>query len=316
MAEKVAIVLDRGAAARGIDDHGVEPLALHFAHPGGDIGAGRGPGGVLVAHVLGQGAATAGAPGDHDLAAVAAQQADCGFVDPGADDLLRTAGQQRHPQAAFAGGGKALRHVVRRRPAEAHTREAHDGAQAARHQTGEGPGEFAADQGQAKEAGFGQQPFQQAAQQPVAERPDIGLLDAPPALVQKMHVIDTRGAGRGARQAGQAAVDVPHRAGAGRLAALEHFLDQVDAAARAVQFVAQGDVGRAGRGAKAAMHAFAQNIVGLDDVGVGELIRGETGLHGQSAGPSAARRPGLNSACGSSAWRRRWLSAARVAGWG
>ena len=41
---------------------------------------------------------------------------------------------------------------------------------------------------------------------------------------------------------------------------LQHVLDQVDAAARAVELVAEQHVGRAGRGAEAAMHAGAQNL--------------------------------------------------------
>ena len=46
-------------------------------------------------------------------------------------------------------------------------------------------------------------------------------------------------------------------------AALEHLLDQVDAPARAVELVAQQLVGRARRRAEAAMHARAQDRVGL-----------------------------------------------------
>jgi hypothetical protein len=45
--------------------------------------------------------------------------------------------------------------------------------------------------------------------------------------------------------------------------ALEHLLDQVDAAARAVELVAEQLVGRAGRGAEAAVHALAQDRLGL-----------------------------------------------------
>ena len=41
--------------------------------------------------------------------------------------------------------------------------------------------------------------------------------------------------------------------------AFEHLLDQIDAAARAVEFVAEQLIGRAGRGAEAAVHAFAQD---------------------------------------------------------
>jgi hypothetical protein len=46
-----------------------------------------------------------------------------------------------------------------------------------------------------------------------------------------------------------------------RPARLQHVLDQVDAAARAVQFVPQHLIGRAGRGAKPAMDAGPQDLV-------------------------------------------------------
>ena len=70
-----------------------------------------------------------------------------------------------------------------------------------------------------------------------------------------------------------------------RLAALQHVLDQVDAAARAVELVAEQDVGRAGRGAEAAMDAGAEDLLRDRDVRIGELGEGEVGLHG-------FRRPG------------------------
>ena len=64
-----------------------------------------------------------------------------------------------------------------------------------------------------------------------------------------------------------------------RLAALEHVLDEVDAAARAVELVAEQHVGRAGRVAEAAMDAGAQDAVRVREFGIGELGEGEMGLH-------------------------------------
>ena len=52
-----------------------------------------------------------------------------------------------------------------------------------------------------------------------------------------------------------------------RRLAFEHLLDQVDAAARAVELVAEQLVGRAGGGAEAAVHALAQDRLGLAAVG-------------------------------------------------
>ena len=67
--------------------------------------------------------------------------------------------------------------------------------------------------------------------------------------------------------------------GGRRAVVLEEALDLVDAAARAVEFVAEQDVGRAGRGAEAAMDAGAQDAVHRLDGRVGELGQGEIGLH-------------------------------------
>ena len=51
------------------------------------------------------------------------------------------------------------------------------------------------------------------------------------------------------------------RACVGRAAGLQQLLDQIDAAARAIALVAADDIGRAGRGAEAAMHAGAQDFL-------------------------------------------------------
>ena len=47
----------------------------------------------------------------------------------------------------------------------------------------------------------------------------------------------------------------------------EHLLDEIDATARAVEFVAQNLIRRAGCRAKTAMHAGAQNGIGLNAFG-------------------------------------------------
>ena len=66
----------------------------------------------------------------------------------------------------------------------------------------------------------------------------------------------------------------------GRPAGLQHVLDQVDAPARAVEFVAQQQEGRTGRGAEAAMHAGAQHLIGRRGIRIAQLLGGEIGLHG------------------------------------
>ena len=92
-----------------------------------------------------------------------------------------------------------------------------------------------------------------------------GLLDVRAGEVDEVHVVDAARAGRHAGEAGEAAVDVVLHLGAGIPIVLEHVLHQVDAAARGVALVAEQHVGRAGGGAQAAVHAAAQDAVGLGE---------------------------------------------------
>ena len=98
------------------------------------------------------------------------------------------------------------------------------------------------------------------------QRPPIGLLDMRARMIDEVHVVHARRAGGHAGEAGEAAVDVLDDLGGRRPVVLQHVLDQVDAAARGIELVAEQHIGRAGRGAEAAMHAGAQDLVGLRDV--------------------------------------------------
>jgi len=60
---------------------------------------------------------------------------------------------------------------------------------------------------------------------------------------------------------------------------VKHIFDQVNAPARRVEFVAVEHIGRTGRRAKAAMHASAQDLLRLRDIGIGKLREGEISLH-------------------------------------
>src|SRR6202041_889037 len=82
-----------------------------------------------------------------------------------------------------------------------------------------------------------------------------------------------------------------------------HVLDQIDPAARAVEFIAQQHVGRTGRGAKAAVHALAQYLLGLGGVRIGQLRGVESRLH-------QLMRPGFRRLCGSNAALKRAAIAA------
>ena len=119
-----------------------------------------------------------------------------------------------------------------------------------------------------------------AAQQTVRPGPGIGLFDVAAGVIDQMHVVHAGRTRRHAGEAGQAAVDVGDHALRRRPGVLEHVLDQVDAAARAVELVTEQHVGRAGRGAEAAVHARAQDLLQLPHVGIGQLGEREGGLHG------------------------------------
>ncbi len=120
-------------------------------------------------------------------------------------------------------------------------------------------GEAAQHHGPAERSRPRHQPGEQAAHEAIGRRPRIGLLDAMPAVIDQVHVVHARRAGRHAGQARQAAIDVPHLLHRGRAVALQHRLDEIDAAARTVALVAQQHEGRARGGAEAAMHALAQD---------------------------------------------------------
>src|SRR5688500_9117662 len=91
------------------------------------------------------------------------------------------------------------------------------------------------------------------------------------------------------------------------LVLLQHLLDQVDAAARAIELIAQEHVGRTCCGTEPAMHAGAQDLVGLADVGVGELLEGEFCLH---LAATRDNRPRLRMSDGSNDALTRAVSAA------
>src|SRR3569623_626203 len=98
------------------------------------------------------------------------------------------------------------------------------------------------------------------------------------------------------------------------LVMLQHLLDEVDAAARAIEFVTEQHIGRARCGAEAAMHALAQDGVGFRDIRIGKLGERKFGLHGLS---SRRMRPRLRIWRGSKLCLRRRLNAATpgACGW-
>jgi len=96
-------------------------------------------------------------------------------------------------------------------------------------------------------------------------------------IVDQMHVVNARRTSGHAGEAGEAAVDMFDGLGGGWLALLQHVLDQIDAAPGAIEFIAEQDIGGAGGGAEAAMHAFPQDAVRLGDARVLQLLWRERG---------------------------------------
>jgi hypothetical protein len=70
-----------------------------------------------------------------------------------------------------------------------------------------------------------------------------------------------------------------HHLGRRRPLVLEHVLDQVDAPAWRIELVAVEYIGRACRGAEAAMNAGTQDLLRLREVRIGKLRQRERGLH-------------------------------------
>src|SRR5229473_5143325 len=96
------VFLERGAAAGGVGDDGVEV----FARKCGEIVAREFASGIANAGVDGERAAAELILGDDHFAAVGGEDADGGFVELGESDVGDAAGEEGHAGAARAGGGK------------------------------------------------------------------------------------------------------------------------------------------------------------------------------------------------------------------
>ena len=138
------------------------------------------------------------------------------------------------------------------------------------------PGE---DQQQPEPGRVGQGHCQQAPEQPVPERAPEFFFDIAASCIDQVHVIDAGGAGSHAGQAGQAPVDMADYFFGRCFVMFQHVFQQVDTAARTVQFIAKQFEGRAGGVAETAMHAFTQDAVGFVQSGVCQLCGGEFGAH-------------------------------------
>ena len=309
--EQVAVILDHGAAARGGDQDGVEQTLAHRCGPGVDIAAGGVARGLVAAKRMNQRTAAGLVLDDDDVDAVAPEQPDGRRRDRGREHLLDAA---EHQCDALS-----LGHVAERR-----FRLAQLSAQPLGRHEIEGCGDMRMADARDQRAERTHHPAEHESEpegvrvrHQLAEHEAQGALrraamrfhlDAGARELDEMHVVHPTRAGGHAGEAGEAAVDMVHRRRR-HLAALEHLLHQIDAAARAVALVAGQHIGRARGGAQPAMHAALEDGVGARDGRVGELERVEARLHGSAQIPEYMR-PGLRMPAGSNACLTRAESAA------
>ena len=316
-AQQVAVVLEHGPAAGRVGDDRIEvPARAGGPLPGVDVGLGGELRVGLPPHVVDEGATAPGARHHRHLGAVAGQQAHRRLVDCGAEHLLGTAGEQRHPHAPRSQGREDLGPVDGRRSGGRARGEGEHRAEATRQQPAEGSGEDGADQRQAEQRRARQHERDHGAERALTPGTPVGLLDARPCLVDKVHVVDAGRTGGHAREAGEAPVDVERHPGRGRPVSFQHVLDQVNASAGAVQFVSEQDIRRTGGRAEATMHAGPENGVGLPELRIGQLLNREPRLHRCLRHSPAYMRPGLRTPLGSKPSLTRRVRARSGAGWG
>jgi hypothetical protein len=97
----MVVFLERGAAAGGVGDNGVEI----FVKEDGEVSSGEVARGIANAGVCGEGTATKLSLGNHDFAAVGGEYPDGGFVETGESDIGDASGEEGHAGAARACGG-------------------------------------------------------------------------------------------------------------------------------------------------------------------------------------------------------------------
>ena len=219
VAEHVAVVLDRGAAARRGDHDRVEPAAVDLAIQASMLRLAQRVARRASLPMWWTSAPQQPSPArQHDLDAEPGQQADGRLVDLGA---RAPAGRSR--SAARRGPGAGRRGATRA-AGRAATRPAAERGARREHRPQPSPAADSRANGPARapppsERRRGTRPDRAGraassrAQQAVGQRAAVGLLDMGAGVVDQVHVVHAGRAGRHAGQAGQAAVDVQHRLG-------------------------------------------------------------------------------------------------------
>ncbi|CAM2144652.1 hypothetical protein PT2222_160115 [Paraburkholderia tropica] len=309
VAHQVRVFLDRRAAAGGVHHDRLHAL-LDMRPPGVDVRAHVVQGVVGVTHVQTDRAAAARLPGHHGFDAQRVEHARRGHVDVGHHRRLHATGEHQHLAGVFRG-----------RPGERALAHRHLVAQPSRQQGAHLLGEA---HGRRKQHAARQEARQKTPGQTLAQRARHALFGELAADFHEPAVLHARGAGRLATAAGEAAVEVRERAFRDRRA-FHHLFHQIDAPARAVEFVAEQLVRRAGRGAEAAMHALAQDRVGFVAVGgvaneVREvrlhrrvMVRSEVGIQAAAIEDAGRVERGFQAAMDLHQWRGQGREHARAA---
>ena len=279
--EQMPKVLDGRPATRRVDDHRIEAALFDLLAPASDVASGP-PSALLdLAQVVIERTAATAALGDDHFAAVPGQKPDGCIVDVGVDRLLDAARHQGHPVFPRTLGRKRLRVVIathRRQFPRGHGH--HVPQPSLGHERLEGSAEPREQHENPKPRRIRQDLAQHPADEPVSRGAAVIVFDVLAGMIDQMHVVDPRGAGRHAPEARQAAIDVLDSLAVGSSARLEHVLDHVDAAPRTVALVAKHLVGRAGRSAESAVNAGPQNRVRTPRQRVVKLRLGKLRLHG------------------------------------
>ncbi len=245
MREQVAVFLDRRAATGG-GHHDRFGTGLQIRPPGIDIAAHIIQAALLVVQVIADRAAAAGLRRDDQLHAERIEHARGGGIGIGRHRRLHAAIQQQHLARMLRSGPSAgillLRHLVLQRAGQ------------------QGPQQLPCLHRRREDPLARQYLPQCSTQQSLRQRPRHLLLDDLAADIDQPPILHAGRTSRFAIAASQAAVQMQLRPGR-RFLAFQHLLHQINAAARTVQLIPQQLVGRAGCGAKAAMHAFAQDFL-------------------------------------------------------
>ena len=159
--------------------------------PGVDIGARLRKRLIVAAHVMDERTAAARASRHHHLDAVAREHADCGCIDVRRQHVVDAAGQKRDAAFSHAGRGKRLWGERAMRAAPRRKAE-HRGEPLQSDEVGERRERFCQPrrvERMPKAPRIGQQPGKHIAQQALARRAAVRLLDMDAGMIDQMHVM-------------------------------------------------------------------------------------------------------------------------------